>query len=190
MGAGAETPGQNRGLVLRSSELGRDSCGRRRRRLPSFSFDATALRAEPGLRSTPSGEPWRGTASDRATVPARVGRVSDRCHGAPHWSRWHLQLLAIWPHSGNTGTRSLLGAARLIAADDAGRRAVGKPTILRSGTRDPQYCLAGCLPEPSKPCAHVGEAVPSLRRSPLLTVHHPAPASETMTAAVAISTPP
>jgi len=104
--------------------------------------------------------------------------------------RRQLPLLPIWTRSGNTGTRSLLGAARLIAADDAGRRAVGKPTILRSGTRDPQYCLAGCLPEPSKPCAHVGEAVPSLRRSPLLTVHHPAPASETMIAAAAVSTPP
>ena len=128
-------------------------------------FDATALRPESGLRSTPRGELWRGTASDRATVPARVGRVSDPRRRPPLGSGGSSRYCQSGRARGTLGhARSSAWHASVLscllprmtpgAAPPANRRSYARR---RSGTRDLQYCLAGCLPEPSKLCAHVGE---------------------------------
>jgi len=91
---------------------------------PAFS---AALESRPipvclPLRSNGPGEGAKGLRSSPSTTPG---------------VRRQLPLLPIWPRSGNTGTRSLLGLARVcpvlsLAADDAGGRAAGKPTILRA----------------------------------------------------------
>jgi hypothetical protein len=135
---------------LTSLPPGRDSCGRRRRRLPSLSFGATALRPESGLRSTPRGEPGGGPASHRATVPERGGRVFDPRRRPPQGSGG----TSRYCQSGRTrGTR--LSCA--LAADEAGGRAVSKadvPTRRRSGTG--ALCRGRSRahhPAPARPCS-------------------------------------
>jgi hypothetical protein len=109
-------------------------------RLASLPFDATALRPDPGLRSTPRGEPWmRGTESDRATVPERVRRVSDPRRRPPYPKGSAAppvtaNLAALGEHP--TGKRSLLGT-RLSCGAASRRMKPGaapppvKPTLLQ-----------------------------------------------------------
>ena len=91
--------------------------------LASLPFNATALRPE----HAPRGEPWRGTESDRATLPTKVERVSDPILAVDHPKGTAAPPVSmpIWPHSGNNVKRSLLGMLLSggLAADEAGRRA-------------------------------------------------------------------
>jgi len=152
---------------------------------PAF---AAALESRPipvclPLRSNGPGEGAKGLRSSPSTTPG---------------VRRQLPLLPIWPRSGNTGTRSLLGLARVcpvlsLAADDAGGRAAGKPTILRAEKiRNARSAILSSW-VPSRAIQTVrsrrraGEAVPGLRHAPLRTVHQPAQASKTMIAAMAES---
>jgi len=100
-----------------------------------------------------------------ATVPARARRVSDPRRRPPLGSGGSSRYCQSGRARGTLGhARSSAWHASVLscllprmtpgAAPPANRRSYARRS---SGTLDLRYCLAGCLPEPSKLCAHVGE---------------------------------
>ena len=131
--AAAQTPEEQNRELVRSSELGRDSCGRRlgdlscsMPRLSGRSLDSGAHRAancggERQAIEQRSRRGWEGSpilAVDHPWGPAAAPVTANLAALGEHWD-------ALAP-------RRVACPVLSLAADDAGGRAAGKPTILRA----------------------------------------------------------